>query len=146
MGMMASRIVSMYSSGKSIVRHRIQSRVKLNNKRSLRLKWPSRQVEIIVLSKYRKTVHTYVQAFNSRTRKRKAGEPTWSASGLSNGQLFHVCLRQPSLRKHPFLLALRRWGRSSARTRRGDLTEAFLRYRFGGLISGGAYFRNFTVL
>ena len=29
---------------------------------------------------------------------------------------------------------------------RGDLTEGFLRYRFGGLIHGGAYFRNFTVL
>ena len=29
---------------------------------------------------------------------------------------------------------------------RGDLTEAFLRYRFGGLIFGGAYVRNFTVL
>ena len=28
---------------------------------------------------------------------------------------------------------------------RGDLTEGFLRYRFGGLIVGGAYFRNFTV-
>ena len=33
---------------------------------------------------------------------------------------------------------------------RGDLTESFLRYRFrglifGGLIHGGAYFRNFTV-
>ena len=28
---------------------------------------------------------------------------------------------------------------------RGDLTEGFLRYRFGGLIFGGAYFRNFTV-
>ena len=28
---------------------------------------------------------------------------------------------------------------------RGDLTEMFLRYRFGGLIFGGAYFRNFTV-
>ena len=33
---------------------------------------------------------------------------------------------------------------------RGDLTEGFLRYRFGGLyleglILGGAYFRNFTV-
>ena len=27
---------------------------------------------------------------------------------------------------------------------RGDLTEGFLRYRFGGLIHGGAYFRNFT--
>ena len=26
----------------------------------------------------------------------------------------------------------------------GDLTEGFLRYRFGGLIFGGAYFRNFT--
>ena len=30
--------------------------------------------------------------------------------------------------------------------RRGDLTEGFLRYDFGGLIYGGAYFRNFTVL
>ena len=29
---------------------------------------------------------------------------------------------------------------------RGDLTEGFLRYRFGGLIFGGAYFRNFTVV
>ena len=33
---------------------------------------------------------------------------------------------------------------------RGDLTEGFLRYHFGGLIfggvlHGGAYFRNFTV-
>jgi len=29
---------------------------------------------------------------------------------------------------------------------RGDLTEGFLRYDSGGLIFGGAYFRNFTVL
>ena len=28
---------------------------------------------------------------------------------------------------------------------RGDLTEGFLRYEFGGLIFGGGYFRNFTV-
>ena len=28
---------------------------------------------------------------------------------------------------------------------RGDLTEGFLRYDFGGLIFGGAYFRKFTV-
>ena len=28
---------------------------------------------------------------------------------------------------------------------RGDLTEGFLRYKFGGLIFGGAYVRNFTV-
>ena len=28
----------------------------------------------------------------------------------------------------------------------GDLKEGFLRYEFGGLIHGGAYFRNFTVL
>ena len=27
--------------------------------------------------------------------------------------------------------------------RRGDLTEGFLRYEFGGLIFGGAYFRNY---
>ena len=29
---------------------------------------------------------------------------------------------------------------------RGDLTEGFLRYRFGRLIFGGAYFWNFTVI
>ena len=29
--------------------------------------------------------------------------------------------------------------------RRGDLTEGFSPYDFGGLIFGGAYFRNFTV-
>ena len=28
---------------------------------------------------------------------------------------------------------------------RGDLMEGFLRYRFGGLTFGGAYFRNFMV-
>ena len=28
----------------------------------------------------------------------------------------------------------------------GDLTEGFLRYEFGGLVFGGAYFRNYTVL
>ena len=28
---------------------------------------------------------------------------------------------------------------------RGDFAEGFLRYQFGGLIFGGAYFRNFTV-
>ena len=28
---------------------------------------------------------------------------------------------------------------------RGNLTDGFLRYRFGGLIHGGAYFRNFKV-
>ena len=28
---------------------------------------------------------------------------------------------------------------------RADLTEGFLRHRFGGLIFGGAYFPNFTV-
>jgi len=28
----------------------------------------------------------------------------------------------------------------------GFLTEVFLRYEFGGLIFGGAYFRNFTVI
>ena len=29
---------------------------------------------------------------------------------------------------------------------RDDLTESFLRYEFGELINGGAYFWNFTVL
>ena len=30
--------------------------------------------------------------------------------------------------------------------RRGDFTDGFLCYEFGGLIHGGAYFRNFTVV
>ena len=29
---------------------------------------------------------------------------------------------------------------------RGDLPEGFLRQEFGGLVFGGAYFRNFTVI
>ena len=29
---------------------------------------------------------------------------------------------------------------------RGDLTEGLLRHKFGGLVHGGAYFRNFTVI
>ena len=29
---------------------------------------------------------------------------------------------------------------------RGDLTEGFLHYEFGGLIFGGAHFRNFAVI
>ena len=33
-----------------------------------------------------------------------------------------------------------------AHIQRGDLTEGFLHYDFGGLIHGGAYFRNFMVL
>ena len=33
-----------------------------------------------------------------------------------------------------------------AYSRRGDLSEGFLRYDFGGLIHGGAYFQNFTVV
>ena len=36
-------------------------------------------------------------------------------------------------------------GPRRAYIQRGDLTEVFLRYDFGGLIFGGAYFRNFTV-
>ena len=35
--------------------------------------------------------------------------------------------------------------RGGAYIRRGDLTEGFLRYEFGGHIFGGAYFQNFTV-
>ena len=37
------------------------------------------------------------------------------------------------------------WGGGGAYIWRGDLTAGFLRYRFGGLIFGGARFRNFTV-
>ena len=38
-----------------------------------------------------------------------------------------------------------RGGAGGAYIWRGDLREGFLRYRFGELIFGGAYFRNFTV-
>ena len=40
---------------------------------------------------------------------------------------------------------MKRWGGGDY-IWRGDLTEGFLRYEFGGLIFGGAYFQNFTVL
>ena len=36
-------------------------------------------------------------------------------------------------------------GRGGGYIRWGDLTDGFLHYDFGGLIIGGAYFRNFTV-
>ena len=36
-------------------------------------------------------------------------------------------------------------GGGGAYIRRGNLTEDFWRYKFEGLIFGGAYFRNFTV-
>ena len=47
--------------------------------------------------------------------------------------------------------AISKYKPPGAYIRRGDLTEGFLRYDFGGLtfggglIHGGAYFRNFTV-
>ena len=40
----------------------------------------------------------------------------------------------------------RGWGGGGAYIWRGDLTKGFLRYEFGGLTFGGAYFRNFTVI
>ena len=48
----------------------------------------------------------------------------------SGKEIYHFCF---------VLLCMR------GQIRRGDLTEGFLRYDFGGLIHGGAYFRNFTV-
>ena len=36
------------------------------------------------------------------------------------------------------------WG-GGAYIWRGEITEGFLHYKFGGLMFGGAYFRNFTV-
>ena len=56
-------------------------------------------------------------------------------------------------RKLPFLLCFTLYSTANSKyksprgayNRRGDLTEGFLRYDFGGLIFGGAYFRNFTV-
>ena len=43
------------------------------------------------------------------------------------------------------LRAISKYKPRVAYIRRGDLTEGFLRYEFGGLIHGGAYFWNFTV-
>ena len=45
-----------------------------------------------------------------------------------------------------FLRAISKYKPQEAYICRGDLREGFLRYEFGGLIFGGAYFRNFTVL
>ena len=45
-----------------------------------------------------------------------------------------------------YLRAISKYKPPGAYIWRGDLTEIFLRYEFGGLIHGGAYFRNFTVL
>ena len=53
----------------------------------------------------------------------------------------------------PFLLCFTLYSRANSKykppwgayIRRGDLTESFLRYGFGGPIHRGAYFRNFTV-
>ena len=47
--------------------------------------------------------------------------------------------------KGNFQVQARREGGWGAYIWRGDLTEGFLRYEFGGLIFRGAYFRNFTV-
>ena len=52
----------------------------------------------------------------------------------------------------PFLLCFSLYSRAHSKykpprgayIRRSDLTEGFLLYDFGGLIHGGAYFRNFT--
>ena len=46
-----------------------------------------------------------------------------------------------------YLRAISKYKPTGTYIRRGDLTEGFLllRYEFGGLIHGGAYFRNFTV-
>ena len=44
-----------------------------------------------------------------------------------------------------YLTAISKYKPPGAYIRRGELTEGFLRYEFGGLIFGGAYFRNFTV-
>ena len=47
-----------------------------------------------------------------------------------------------------FILYLRansKYKPQGAYIRRGDLTRGFLRYEFGGLIFGGAFFWNFTV-
>ena len=44
-----------------------------------------------------------------------------------------------------YLRAISKYKSPGAYIWRGDLTEGFLCYEFGGLIFGGAYFRNFTV-
>ena len=47
----------------------------------------------------------------------------------------------------PFLLCFTLYLRAISKYKPpgGDLTEGFLHYEFGGLIFGGAYFRNFMV-
>ena len=58
----------------------------------------------------------------------------------SGKEIYHFCFVLLSIRGQ--IPSTSSWG---AYSRRGDLTEGFLRYDFRGLIFGGAYFRNFTV-
>ena len=45
-----------------------------------------------------------------------------------------------------YLRAISKYKSLGAYIRRSDLREGFLRYGFGGLIHGGDYFRNYTVI
>ena len=44
-----------------------------------------------------------------------------------------------------YLRAISKFKPPGAYIWKGDLMEGFLRYKFGGLIFGGAYFCNFTI-
>ena len=57
----------------------------------------------------------------------------------SGKEIYHFCFVLLCIREQ---IPLNR----GAYIRRGDLTEGFLRYDFEGLIFGGAYCRNFTVV
>ena len=59
----------------------------------------------------------------------------------SEKEIYHVCSVLLCIRgKIPSTSA------PGAYIQRGDLTVGFLPYNFGGLIFGGAYFQNFTVI
>ena len=64
----------------------------------------------------------------------------------SGKEIYHFCFVLPCIRGQNIQSTSPLGG---AYIRRGDLTEGFLRYNFGGLIFGGAYtwayYRNFTV-
>ena len=71
------------------------------------------------------------------------GKFAWKSIGLScsGKEIYHFCFVLFCIRGQ-----IPSTSPAGAYIRRGDLTEGFLRYDFGRLIFGGAYFRNFTVL
>ena len=63
------------------------------------------------------------------------------AIACSGKEIYHFCCLSDFVFEGKFQVQ----APQGAYIRTGDLTEGFLRYDLGGLIFGGAYFRNFAV-